>query len=223
MFKIIKKLKNFFLDKKLIFFLFLFFSFLKINYILAIDKIYLDLANVKFEHKINFQKYQTTTQLLTKTNLEKEIHNWVKKNIVLKGKSGELTIKNDPRVLPFGHFLRKTSIDELPQLINVLKGEMSFVGPRPLRVRYLPYYTKREDLRHTVKPGITGLAQVSGRNAITWDNRLELDAVYVEKQSFLYDFKILLKTVLKVFDFSATEFSGESDSLDEHRISGSIK
>ena len=93
MFKIIKKLKNFFLDKKLIFFLFLFFSFLKINYIFAIDKIYLDLANVKFEHKINFQKYQTTTQLLTKTNLEKEIHNWVKKNIVLKGNSGELTVK----------------------------------------------------------------------------------------------------------------------------------
>ena len=93
MFKIIKKLKNFFLDKKLIFFLFLVFSFLKTNYILAVDKIYLDLANVKFEHKINFQKHQTTTQLLTKTSLEKEIHNWVKKNIVLKGDSGELTIK----------------------------------------------------------------------------------------------------------------------------------
>ena len=93
MFKIIKKLKNFFLDKKLIFFLFLFFSLLKTNYILAIDKIYLDLANVKFEHKINFQKYQTTTQLLIKTSLEKEIHDWVKKNIVLKGNSGELTIK----------------------------------------------------------------------------------------------------------------------------------
>ena len=93
MFKIIRKLKNFFLDKRLIFFSFLFFSFLKINYILAIDKIYLDLANVKFEHKINFQKYQTTTQLLTKTNLEKEIHNWVKKNIVLKGNSGELTLQ----------------------------------------------------------------------------------------------------------------------------------
>ena len=93
MFKIIRKLKNFFLDKRLIFFSFLFFSFLKINYLLAIDKIYLDLANVKFEHKINFQKYQTTTQLLTKTNLEKEIHNWVKKNIVLKGNSGELTVK----------------------------------------------------------------------------------------------------------------------------------
>ena len=93
MFKIIKKLKNFFLDKKLIFFLFLVFSFLKTNYILAVDKIYLDLANVKFEHKINFQKHQTATQLLTKTSLEKEIHNWVKKNIVLKGDSGELTIK----------------------------------------------------------------------------------------------------------------------------------
>ena len=93
MFKIIEKLKNFFLDKKLIFFLFLFFSFLKTNYILAVDKIYLDLANVKFEHKINFQKHQTSTQLLTETSLEKEIHNWVKKNIVLKGNSGELTIK----------------------------------------------------------------------------------------------------------------------------------
>lgn len=132
-------------------------------------------------------------------------------------------LPDNQRKTKLGHFLRKTSIDELPQLINVLKGEMSFVGPRPLRVRYLPYYTKREDLRHTVKPGITGLAQVSGRNAITWDNRLELDAVYVEKQSFLYDFKILLKTALKVFEFSETEFSGESDSLDEHRISGSIK
>jgi len=86
-------LKNFFLNKKLIIFLIVFFSLSKINYLLAIDKIYLDLANVKFEHKINFQKYQTTTQLLTKTNLEKEIHNWVKKNIVLKGNSGELTVK----------------------------------------------------------------------------------------------------------------------------------
>ena len=93
MFKIIRKLKNFFLDKRLIFFLFLFFSFLKTNYILAVDKIYLDLANVKFEHKINFQKHQTSTQLLTETSLEKEIHNWVKKNIVLKGNSGELTVK----------------------------------------------------------------------------------------------------------------------------------
>ena len=93
MFKEIKKLKNIFLYKKLTFFLFLFFSLSKINYALSIDKIYLDLIDVKFENKVNFKKYQTSTQLLTKTDLEKEIHNWVKQNIILKGKSGQLTIK----------------------------------------------------------------------------------------------------------------------------------
>jgi len=92
-FKEIKKLKNIFLYKKLTFFLFLFFSLSKINYALSIDKIYLDLIDVKFENKVNFKKYQTSTQLLTKTDLEKEIHNWVKQNIILKGKSGQLTIK----------------------------------------------------------------------------------------------------------------------------------
>ena len=93
MFKEIKKLKNIFLYKKLTFFLFLFFSLSKINYALSIDKIYLDLIDVKFENKVNFKKYQTSTQLLTKTDLEKEINNWVKQNIILKGKSGQLTIK----------------------------------------------------------------------------------------------------------------------------------
>ena len=93
MFKEIKKLKNIFLYKKLTFFLFLFFSLSKINYALSIDKIYLDLIDVKFENKFNFKKYQTSTQLLTKTDLEKEINNWVKQNIILKGKSGQLTIK----------------------------------------------------------------------------------------------------------------------------------
>lgn len=121
------------------------------------------------------------------------------------------------RTTAFGNILRKTSLDEIPQLINVLKGDMSFVGPRPLRVRYLPYYTNREQLRHTVKPGITGLAQVSGRNAITWNKRLELDAVYVENLSLKNDISILIRTAIKVFDFSATDFSSESDNLDEHR------
>ena len=93
MFKKIKKLKNFFLNKKLIFFLFLFFSLSKTNYIFAVDKIYLDLADIKFENKVNFKKHQTTSQLLTNTNLEKEIHSWVKKNIVLKGNSGVLIVK----------------------------------------------------------------------------------------------------------------------------------
>ncbi|MBC7000090.1 sugar transferase [Cytophaga sp. FL35] len=126
-------------------------------------------------------------------------------------------LADDKRITRLGRFLRKTSLDEIPQLLNILKGDISLVGPRPLRVRYLPYYTLREQTRHSVKPGITGLAQVNGRNAIYWDKRLELDAVYVEKISFKTDFLILLKTFVKVFDFSATNFIGETDNLDELR------
>ena len=85
------------------------------------------------------------------------------------------------RLTKVGKFIRSTSIDELPQLINVLKGDMALIGPRPLLVEYLPYYTERERLRHTVRPGITGLAQVNGRNTVAWDNRLEYDAYYAEK------------------------------------------
>ena len=133
-----------------------------------------------------------------------------------KDHRGKLLPDND-RLTRTGNFLRKTSLDEIPQLINVLKGDMSLVGPRPLRVRYLPYYSPRENLRHDVKPGITGLAQVSGRNGISWDSRLELDVEYTEKMGFLFDCKILLMTLVKVFDSSAIEFSDESDSLDEYR------
>ena len=102
------------------------------------------------------------------------------------------------RLTPIGAFVRKTSLDEIPQLINVLKGDMSLIGPRPLLVRYLPYYTEREKLRHTVRPGITGWAQVNGRNTINWDERLELDAQYVENLSLKIDIKIILKTIEKV-------------------------
>ena len=133
-----------------------------------------------------------------------------------KNLKGEL-LPDDKRLTRIGALMRKTSLDEIPQLINVLKGDMSLVGPRPLRVRYLPYYSSRENLRHDVKPGITGLAQVSGRNVISWDLRLELDAVYTEKMSFLFDCKILLKTLVKVFDSSVVEFSDGPDSLDEYR------
>jgi len=129
---------------------------------------------------------------------------------------GEL-LPDDRRLTALGAILRRTSLDELPQLFNVLKGEMSLVGPRPLRVRYLPFYTLRESLRHSVKPGITGLAQVSGRNALTWDNRLELDARYADDFGLLLDFKILLRTVVKIFRTSETEFSKGPDSLDEAR------
>jgi len=102
------------------------------------------------------------------------------------------------RLTRLGYFLRKTSIDELPELINVLKGDMSLVGPRPLFMEYLPYYTSRERLRHTIRPGITGLSQVNGRNYLQWDDRLEMDVQYVEKMSFFLDIKIIFKTILSV-------------------------
>ncbi len=102
------------------------------------------------------------------------------------------------RVTKFGKILRKTSLDEIPQLINVFRGDMSLVGPRPLLPQYLPYYTEREKLRHTVRPGITGYSQVNGRNNLPWDERLEMDAQYTEKISLIFDIKILFKTVLKV-------------------------
>ena len=102
------------------------------------------------------------------------------------------------RLPPLGKFLRSTSLDELPELWNVLRGDMSLVGPRPLLMKYLPYYTERERRRHDVRPGITGWAQVNGRNTAGWDERLELDVWYVENQSFLLDLKIIARTVRSV-------------------------
>lgn len=107
-------------------------------------------------------------------------------------------LPNEKRITKVGRFVRKTSIDELPQLFNVLKGDMSLIGPRPLLPEYLPYYTGRERLRHTVRPGITGWAQVNGRNAVKWDDRLEMDAYYVEHLSLGVDLKIILTTVKNV-------------------------
>lgn len=102
------------------------------------------------------------------------------------------------RLTKVGRFVRSTSIDELPQLINVLKGDMSLIGPRPLLPEYLPYYTTREQLRHSVRPGITGWAQVNGRNHLKWDDRLELDAYYVEHISIKMDCKIIILTIKNV-------------------------
>ena len=102
------------------------------------------------------------------------------------------------RLTKVGKFVRSTSIDELPQLLNILKGNMSFIGPRPLLVRYLPYYTEREKLRHSVRPGMSGWAQVNGRNNITWNNKLECDAYYAENVSFFFDMKILFVTIMQV-------------------------
>lgn len=106
------------------------------------------------------------------------------------------------RLTKFGKFLRATSLDELPELFNILKGDMSIIGPRPLLVSYLPYYTEREKLRHSVRPGLTGLAQVSGRNFLDWDRRLEKDVEYVEHLSFGMDLKVLWMTVQTVLGHS---------------------
>jgi lipopolysaccharide/colanic/teichoic acid biosynthesis glycosyltransferase len=106
------------------------------------------------------------------------------------------------RLTKFGKFLRATSLDELPELFNILKGDMSIIGPRPLLVSYLPYYTEREKQRHSVRPGLTGLAQVSGRNFIDWDRRMEKDVEYVENLTFAMDIKVLWMTVQTVLGHS---------------------
>jgi len=133
-------------------------------------------------------------------------------------KHGNL-LKDAQRITPLGAFIRKTSLDEIPQLINVLKGDMSIVGPRPLAAKYLPYYTETENLRHTVRPGITGLAQVSGRNALSWDDKLKLDVEYVNNLSFWLDINIIFKTVIKTVrreNMSATGIDSPGD-FDEYR------
>lgn len=115
-----------------------------------------------------------------------------------KDEQGNL-LPDSERLTKFGKFLRSTSIDELPELINILKGDMAVVGPRPLLVEYLELYNEEQKHRHDVRPGLTGLAQISGRNAITWEEKFEEDLQYIKKITFLGDIKIILKTALKVF------------------------
>jgi lipopolysaccharide/colanic/teichoic acid biosynthesis glycosyltransferase len=121
------------------------------------------------------------------------------------------------RVTKFGDFIRNTSLDEIPQLISVLKGDMSLIGPRPLRVHYLQYYTAREKTRHNVRPGITGLAQISGRNALEWDDRLAMDAKYVENLSLGLDIKIFFLTFFRIFQSKNQVLNTELKPLDYYR------
>ena len=135
-----------------------------------------------------------------------------------KDKNGKL-LPDEKRLTSYGRWLRSTSMDELPELFNIIKGDMSIVGPRPLLVQYLPYYKKSERKRHSVRPGLTGLAQVSGRNFLNWDDRLACDVEYVKKISFREDLEIILmtiKTVLKKDGISVDSSSIES-YLDEER------
>lgn len=133
-----------------------------------------------------------------------------------RDEKGELLPDAD-RLTKVGAFIRKTSIDELPQLWNVFKGDMSLIGPRPLLPRYLPWYTEREQTRHNVRPGITGLAQVNGRNFLTWDQKLEYDAEYVENISFLGDCNIIYRTIKNVFASKDIDVAPKGVFLDDER------
>ncbi len=119
-------------------------------------------------------------------------------------------LPDEKRLTTFGEFLRSTSIDELPELWNVMKGDMSLVGPRPLLMDYLPFYSKEQTRRHEARPGITGWAQINGRNAITWEEKFKLDVWYVDNQSLWLDLRILFRTVKKVFLREGINAEGEA-------------
>ena len=135
-------------------------------------------------------------------------------------KEGDTVLADAARLTSLGRIIRKSSLDELPQLINIVRGEMSFIGPRPLLTRYLPFYTDAERARHSVRPGISGLAQVNGRNELEWSARLAYDIEYVERLSARLDAQILLKTVASVFRSSGVRVdvhTGEIKDLDVER------
>lgn len=135
-----------------------------------------------------------------------------------KDENGKL-LPDNQRLTKFGKILRASSLDELPELINILKGEMSLIGPRPLMVKYLPYYNELEKQRHSVRPGLTGLAQINGRNALNWDDRFKFDVEYVNNITFINDLKILFKTFYKVIkkDDVVVAGTGEVIDFDEYR------
>ena len=130
-------------------------------------------------------------------------------------------LPDEQRLTKVGKFVRSTSIDELPQLINVLKGDMALIGPRPLLVKYLPYYTEREKLRHTVRPGISGWAQINGRNNISWDKKLAYDVEYVENLSLIMDIRVILKTIQNVLSRKDIELQAIPD-FDVYRKSRNV-
>ena len=139
-----------------------------------------------------------------------------------KDEQGNL-LPDSQRLTKFGKMLRSTSLDELPELINILKGDMAIVGPRPLRVRYLPFYTEEESHRHDVRPGLTGLAQINGRNSISWDEKFKYDIEYVHNINFKNDTLIILKTVKKVFEKENIELNGTKEMLDFDKYRSAIK
>lgn len=132
-----------------------------------------------------------------------------------RDENGEL-LPDSIRLTKFGKLLRSTSLDELPELFNILKGDMSIVGPRPLAVIYLPYYNQKEKIRHTVRPGLTGLAQINGRNTVNWEDRFNYDVSYVAKVSLILDLSIIMKTLLKVFKREGVTVRGTTQVVSFH-------
>lgn len=132
-----------------------------------------------------------------------------------RDENGEL-LPDSIRLTKFGKMLRSTSLDELPELFNILKGDMSIVGPRPLAVIYLPYYNQKEKIRHTVRPGLTGLAQINGRNTVNWEDRFNYDGNYVANVSLILDLSIIMKTLLKVFKREGVTVRGTTEVVSFH-------
>jgi len=169
----------------------LFLVLLSLPLILPIYLLLMLLVLAKFNFPILFKQ--------SRPGLKGKIFNIYKFRSMTSERDKEGTLLTDElRLTKFGKFLRSTSLDELPSLWNVLKGDMSLVGPRPLLVEYLPFYSAKQARRHEVKPGITGWAQVNGRNAISWDKKFDLDVWYVDNQSIWLDIKILYLTIKKV-------------------------
>lgn len=139
-----------------------------------------------------------------------------------RDKDGNL-LPDEVRLNKYGQLLRKTSLDELPEAFNIIKGDMSVIGPRPLLVKYLPYYTEEESHRHDVRPGLSGLAQVHGRNCVTWEEKFSWDLKYVQKITFVGDLKIVFETVKKVFVKSEGIVLNAVEDLDAYRKTGLAK
>lgn len=156
------------------------------------------LVRVKLGSPIIF-KQARPGKINPKTGKEKTFYLYKFRSMMDEKDEGGNLLPDDKRLTKFGRILRSTSMDELPEVINILKGDMSIIGPRPLLVEYLPYYSEREHHRHDVRPGLSGWAQINGRNAIdSWEQRFEYDLEYVKNVSFLFDVKVIFMTVVKV-------------------------
>ena len=152
-----------------------------------------------------------------RTTKDDRVFDMYKFRSMRQGKANESVFRGDEdRIFPFGAFIRATKLDELPQLLNILIGDMSIVGPRPLMQRYLAFYTEEERRRHLVRPGLTGYAQVHGRNTVSWDDRIAQDLYYVDHVSFSLDLSILVKTILLVLKREGTS-NDDMENFDDYR------